>query len=282
VPRRLASTNQLPPNGAQSIGAASSPEPKWRDSLDATKSSREWQNLQWKKWPNYDDWPDYLDVYESAAYLRICPKFIRQRLCIVVDKNDGNLAEIPHLRVGAVWRIKKQHFEQFGAMGYPPTQATVQRNQPLITQVDNLAGLAEFIPSRPLPKPGSESASHSRACRENFQNELWARWPREENWPGYLDVNEAAAFLRISPKSIRLKLQIKQTVGRTRPPELPHHRLGRIYRIRKEVLIAANAVKTWTNQFDYGDHEFASCTACGSISIQPTVSLHPSVDARRR
>jgi len=120
----------------------------------------------------------------------------------------------------------------------------------LNTQVDNFAGLAEFIPNRPLPRPGPESASHRRVSRENFQNELWARWPREENWPGYLDVNEAAAFLRISPKSIRLKLEMKQTAGRPRPPELPLHRLGRIYRIRKEVLVAAHAVKTWTSQFD--------------------------------
>ena len=238
------------PGGGRESRWGNPPRLRWRDSIDATKSSRAWQNELWRQRPRYSDWTGSLDVYESAAYLRISPKFIRQRLCIVTDENHGIFAEIPHLRVGAVWRIKKEHLEQFGAVGYPPPQATVQRSEQLITRVDNFARPTEFIPSRPLPKPGHESASNRRASLENFQNELWARWPCEADWPGYLDPQEAAAFLRISPKSIRLKLEMKQTAGRTRPPKLPHHRLGRIYRIRKDVLVTAHAIKTWSVGFD--------------------------------
>jgi hypothetical protein len=250
VLRQLASTNQLPPNGAQGIGAVSSLEPKWRDSLETTKSSGEWQNLQWKKWPSYGDWPGYLDVYESAAYLRICPKFIRRRLCIVVDDNGERSAAIPHLRIGGIFRLNKEYLEHLGAVGHMAPQVTVQRCEALGNPDAKPIRPTAMITSQSLGGSGAETAPKNRESRELYQNELWIRWPREKDWPGYLDVNEAAAFLRISPKSVRGRLDTVTGLGRSKPPDLPHNHLGRIYRIRKDVLITTHAVKTWAVGFD--------------------------------
>jgi excisionase family DNA binding protein len=73
---------------------------------------------------------------------------------------------------------------------------------------------------------------------ETWQNELWVRWPREENWPAKLDIYEAAAYLRVSPDTIRRALIVARD-GRAR---LAHQRLGATYRIRKADLDVFGAV----------------------------------------
>ena len=67
---------------------------------------------------------------------------------------------------------------------------------------------------------------------EFYQLELWSRWPKHENWPGTLCVDEAAAYLRISPHWIR-KSVVK---NREEKSELPHQRLGTSIRIKKSDL----------------------------------------------
>ncbi|MBL9212708.1 MAG: hypothetical protein JNL92_19760, partial [Opitutaceae bacterium] len=36
-----------------------------------------------------------------------------------------------------------------------------------------------------------------------WQDALWRRGPREDCWPAKMDVYEAAAYLRVSPDTIR-------------------------------------------------------------------------------
>ena len=75
---------------------------------------------------------------------------------------------------------------------------------------------------------GSGSATKWKSSRA-FQDLLWRKWPAETDWPGKLDVYEAAAYCRVSPDLIRDSL----TLGRDGKARLPHNRLGGIYRIRK-------------------------------------------------
>ncbi len=80
---------------------------------------------------------------------------------------------------------------------------------------------------------GSPAKSSNETAREKsspiWQGELWRRWPREEDWPARLDVYEAAAYLRLSPDSIRRAL-VQARDGRAK---LAHQRIGSIYRIRR-------------------------------------------------
>jgi hypothetical protein len=74
------------------------------------KSSREYQDLLWKKWPTEVDWPGKLDVYEAAAYCRVSPDLIRDALTL---GRDGR-AKLPHSRLGIVYRIRKADLDCFG------------------------------------------------------------------------------------------------------------------------------------------------------------------------
>ena len=78
----------------------------------------------------------------------------------------------------------------------------------------------------------SELTSAKLKASAPWQNSLWAQWPKESDWPARLDVYEAAAYLRISPDSIRNALVLDRD-GRAR---LPHQRVGTKYRIRREDL----------------------------------------------
>jgi hypothetical protein len=78
---------------------------------------------------------------------------------------------------------------------------------------------------------GRGSATRWKSSRE-FQDGLWTKWPAETDWPGRLDVYEAAAYCRVSPDLIRDAL----TLGRDGKARLPHNKLGNIYRIRKSDL----------------------------------------------
>lgn len=73
---------------------------------------------------------------------------------------------------------------------------------------------------------------------EAWQSGQWVRWPREEDWPAKLDIYEAAAYLRVSPDTIRRALIVARD-GRAR---LAHQRLGAAYRIRKADLEVFGAV----------------------------------------
>jgi excisionase family DNA binding protein len=82
----------------------------------------------------------------------------------------------------------------------------------------------------PLRKDAEDyrTAAKTKATAE-WQNELWMRWPREDCWPAKMDVYEAAAYLRVSPDTIRRAV----TVARDGKARLAHQRLGALYRIRK-------------------------------------------------
>lgn len=74
------------------------------------KSSAEWQDALWRKWPQESDWPGYLDVYESAAFLRVSPDTIRRAL---ITGRDGR-ALLPHSRPAGIYRIRKEDLCAFG------------------------------------------------------------------------------------------------------------------------------------------------------------------------
>jgi hypothetical protein len=75
----------------------------------------------------------------------------------------------------------------------------------------------------------SKSTAAKIKASSAWQDRLWQNWPRDECWPAKMDVYEAAAYLRVSPDTIRRAL----VVARDGKARLAHQRLGSIYRIRK-------------------------------------------------
>jgi hypothetical protein len=71
-----------------------------------------------------------------------------------------------------------------------------------------------------------------------WQAQLWALWPTEAQWPGVLDIYEAAAFRRVHPDTIRRAC----TPDRNKQARLTHQRLGASYRIKKSALEAFGLV----------------------------------------
>lgn len=67
-----------------------------------------------------------------------------------------------------------------------------------------------------------------KASRE-WQEALWQHWTTPEQWPGSLDVFEAAAYKRVSHATIRAALG----TGRDGKAKLRHQRFGASYRIAK-------------------------------------------------
>jgi excisionase family DNA binding protein len=65
-----------------------------------------------------------------------------------------------------------------------------------------------------------------------WQESLWAKWRTPEAWPDRLSVAEAAAYLRVSPDTIRRLVTLDRT-GRAR---LAHQRIGVRIIIRKPSL----------------------------------------------
>jgi len=74
------------------------------------KASAEWQDALWRKLPQEADWPGYLDVYESAAFLRVSPDTIRRAL---VTGRDSR-ALLSHARPAGIYRIRKDDLRGFG------------------------------------------------------------------------------------------------------------------------------------------------------------------------
>jgi excisionase family DNA binding protein len=75
---------------------------------------------------------------------------------------------------------------------------------------------------------GTNTAAKIKASQD-WQDQLWKNWPPEECWPAKMDIYEAAAYLRVSPDTIRRAV----IVARDGKARLAHQRLGSIYRIRK-------------------------------------------------
>ena len=80
-------------------------------------------------------------------------------------------------------------------------------------------------------------AAHKASAE--FQDGLWAKWPTPAQWPGTLDLYEAAAYVRVSPATLRRACRPDRG-GRA---SLAHQRFGTAYRLRKASLDAFGAVK---------------------------------------
>lgn len=64
---------------------------------------------------------------------------------------------------------------------------------------------------------------------KDWQESMWRQWKESGCWPAILDVYEAAAYLRVSPDTIRRAL----VCGRDGRARLAHHRIGSVHRIRR-------------------------------------------------
>ena len=72
-----------------------------------------------------------------------------------------------------------------------------------------------------------------------YQDSLWAKWPTPADWPGSLNIYEAAAYKRISYDTVWTACQCGSD-GKSR---LAHQRFGNTYRLAKAALDAFGAVK---------------------------------------
>jgi hypothetical protein len=86
---------------------------------------------------------------------------------------------------------------------------------------------------------GNEESAAAHGLRrvketEDWQLARWAVWPTEADWPGVLDVFEAAAFLRVHPSTIRAATKPNVGTGRV---ILPCQRIGGALRFRKTDLL---------------------------------------------
>lgn len=80
--------------------------------MSQIKATRVWQESRWREWPREEDWPQYLDVYEAAAIVRVSPDTIRRAL--VTDRLGR--ASLRHFRYGASIRIRKADMLKFGVV----------------------------------------------------------------------------------------------------------------------------------------------------------------------
>lgn len=87
-------------------------ETRVRNPQRTLKSSREWQDAQWRKWPTPAHWPESLDVYEAAAYKRISPSSI---IRASEPGRDGK-AKLGHQRFGGIRRYSKATLDAFGVV----------------------------------------------------------------------------------------------------------------------------------------------------------------------
>jgi len=77
-----------------------------------TKSTAEWQDSIWQRWPREECWPAKMDIYEAAAYLRISPDTIRRAVIVARDGKAG----LAHQRLGSIYRIRKIDLDAFGVV----------------------------------------------------------------------------------------------------------------------------------------------------------------------
>lgn len=76
------------------------------------KTSEAWQQAQWRQRPRCEDWPDRMDVYLAAAYLRLSYFTIR-RLCV---KDRNGRATLAHQRIGTSYRFRRADLDRLGAV----------------------------------------------------------------------------------------------------------------------------------------------------------------------
>lgn len=82
------------------------------------------------------------------------------------------------------------------------------------------------------------SAAHKQSPA--YAAELWAKWPESAQWPGVLDLYEAAAYLRVSYPTLWRACQC----GRDGKARLQHQRIGNAYRISRATLDRFGLVPT--------------------------------------
>jgi hypothetical protein len=75
---------------------------------------------------------------------------------------------------------------------------------------------------------GSFATVSAFKASPEWQEGCWTRWPKEESWPGVLDLYEAAARVRMSPDTLRRAA----ATGRDGKAKLAHQRFGTSYRFR--------------------------------------------------
>jgi hypothetical protein len=78
--------------------------------MNAFKSSSEWQYGCWKRWPKEDAWPGILDLYEAAARVRMSPDSLRRA---AATGRDGR-AKLAHQRIGMSYRFSLRDIVNFG------------------------------------------------------------------------------------------------------------------------------------------------------------------------
>lgn len=76
------------------------------------KTSEAWQQAQWRLRPREQDWPDRMDLYLAAAYLRLSYFTIR-RLCV---KDRNGRATLAHQRIGTSYRFRRADLDRLGAV----------------------------------------------------------------------------------------------------------------------------------------------------------------------
>lgn len=79
-------------------------------SANAYRSSDEFRDACWSRWPTDAAWPRVLDVYEAAARLRTSPDSIRREATI---GRDGK-AKLAHQRIRAAYRFRLQDIDNYG------------------------------------------------------------------------------------------------------------------------------------------------------------------------
>lgn len=93
----------------EGVGIVPSTVPGWTHRL---KISESWQLEQWKLRTCAKDWPDVLDLYESAAYLRVSYNTVRAA-CM---KDRNGKAQLRHQRIGTSYRIRRMNLDALGAV----------------------------------------------------------------------------------------------------------------------------------------------------------------------
>lgn len=83
--------------------------------------------------------------------------------------------------------------------------------------------------STPVDSPRRPSHYKRTAA---YADDLWRKWPRTEDWPGSLNLYEAAAYKRVDYKTLWRACQ----TGRDGKARLAHQRFGTDYRISKAAL----------------------------------------------
>lgn len=93
------------------------------------------------------------------------------------------------------------------------------------------------VSARPVSSPGGPD-TQTQAERARFKRsaayaeDLWKKWPRAEDWPARLTIDEAAAYLRLHPYTVRRAC----TPDRSGRAALKHQRIGMTFRITRDAL----------------------------------------------